>query len=120
MSTRSRIAYLNKEDNTYHSVYCHWDGYPKNNGKILLKYYTDLDKIKQLVDNGDFPSLHSDLDLIVRFEDSKTINFNSITELIDWYNNSDQDYLYLYENDKWIYWEHSNFMGDLKDYFGEK
>ena len=40
MATRSRIA-IEKENGTVESIYCHWDGYPENNGRILVENYTD-------------------------------------------------------------------------------
>ena len=47
MSTRSRIA-IKQKDNTYKSIYCHCDGYPKYNGVILYYHYSDPMKIKLL------------------------------------------------------------------------
>ena len=52
MSTNSRIGMVQK-DGTVKSVYCHWDGYPSNNGAILLKHYTDPEKVKKLIELGD-------------------------------------------------------------------
>jgi hypothetical protein len=44
MATRSRIG-IELEDGVIESIYCHWDGYPENNGKILLEHYQDPNKI---------------------------------------------------------------------------
>lgn len=38
MGTRSAIV-LKREDGKYQGIYCHWDGYPSNNGKILFENY---------------------------------------------------------------------------------
>lgn len=57
MGTRSRIGYVNSENGFITSAYCHWDGYPSNNGKILLENYTSTEKVRQLVDQGDMSSL---------------------------------------------------------------
>jgi hypothetical protein len=38
------------------SVYCHWDGYPEHNGRILQEYY-DSAKANNLVALGDLSSL---------------------------------------------------------------
>lgn len=35
MATRSRIG-IENQDGTVTSVYCHWDGYPENNGRICI------------------------------------------------------------------------------------
>ena len=56
MATRSNIAMKTKEGKIV-SVYCHWDGYVANNGKILLENYTDIDKIEALVALGSISSL---------------------------------------------------------------
>lgn len=56
MATRSTIAIL-REDGTVAQVYCHWDGYLDNNGRILVEHYTDPAKIEQLIALGDLSSL---------------------------------------------------------------
>lgn len=57
MATRSQIGIVNK-DGTIRCVYCHWDGYPSNNGKILQEHYTNAQKINTMLDLGDISSLH--------------------------------------------------------------
>ena len=44
MGTRSTIG-LEYPDGTVRGIYCHWDGYPDNNGKILVEHYTTPEKI---------------------------------------------------------------------------
>lgn len=56
MATRSTIA-LEFADNTVQQVYCHWDGYLDNNGKILFKHYRDPFTLRELIDLGDVSSL---------------------------------------------------------------
>lgn len=56
MSTRSSIT-AKISDGTYKSVYCHFDGYPSNNGRILMEHYTDQAKIDALLEPGDMSSL---------------------------------------------------------------
>ena len=60
MSTRSRIA-LQNNDGTFTSIYCHFDGYPSNNGKILLEHYTDESKVRALMDLGNLSILGTEL-----------------------------------------------------------
>jgi hypothetical protein len=60
MATRSTIA-LEYADGTVGQVYCHWDGYLDNNGKILLKHYQDPFKLRTLMDLGDLSSLRKDI-----------------------------------------------------------
>ena len=58
MGTRSTIA-LEFADGTVEQVYCHWDGYLENNGKILAKHYMDPFKVKELLALGGFSSLNA-------------------------------------------------------------
>lgn len=51
MSTRSTI-WMKNEDGTFTGIYCHWDGYIENNGKILFHHYQDLNKLKSLIALG--------------------------------------------------------------------
>lgn len=56
MATRSSIAFVGK-DGKVKSSYCHWDGYPANNGAILLIHYQEPEKVKELLSFGDISSL---------------------------------------------------------------
>lgn len=56
MATRSRIA-IEQADGTVKSVYCHWDGYPKGNGRTLVEHYTDRAKVEALIALGDISIL---------------------------------------------------------------
>jgi len=60
MSTRSMIGLLNSDGSVTH-IYCHWDGYPSNNGKILTEHYTDYRKICELLKLGDLSSLGEEI-----------------------------------------------------------
>ena len=51
MSTRSMIGKLN-EDGSVTAIYCHFDGYPSHNGKILNEHYTDEKKVDELLALG--------------------------------------------------------------------
>ena len=61
MATRSRIG-LVRPDGKVVSIYCHWDGYPSNNGLILLEHYTDAAKVESLISLGDISSLRPKVD----------------------------------------------------------
>ena len=56
MATRSTIA-LEFADGSIGQVYCHWDGYLSNNGKILLEHYSNPFKLQKLIDLGDLSQL---------------------------------------------------------------
>ena len=61
MATRSRIGMVN-EDGTVSSVYCHWDGYPSYNGRVLSENYTDLEKVKKLIALGSISVLDEEVE----------------------------------------------------------
>ena len=61
MATRSSIS-IKTPEGKYRSVYCHWDGYPSHNGRILKEHYTNVDKINRLIDLGDLSSLNERVD----------------------------------------------------------
>ena len=52
MGTRSRIG-IQLQDNSILSVYCHYDGYPAFNGRVLRDNYDTIEKVRQLIDGGD-------------------------------------------------------------------
>jgi hypothetical protein len=56
MGTRSTIAIQN-EDGSVTGIYCHWDGYLSNNGRILQENYTDEESVRELIALGDLSSL---------------------------------------------------------------
>lgn len=58
MGTRSRIG-IELPTHSVVSVYCHWDGYPEFNGKILVQHYSDRDSVKALIDGGSMSSLRT-------------------------------------------------------------
>jgi hypothetical protein len=60
MATRSRIG-IENEDGTVSSVYCHWDGYPSNNGKILVENYSDRENVEALISLGSISSLRKNI-----------------------------------------------------------
>lgn len=60
MSTRSYICIeteQTKVNGKMLGIYCHWDGYPENNGRILVNYYKDREKVKRLIALGNLSSL---------------------------------------------------------------
>ena len=43
------------------SVYCHWDGYPSFNGRVLREHYTTVEQVRDLIDGGNISSLHTNV-----------------------------------------------------------
>lgn len=73
MATRSTIA-MEQPDGKVMQVYCHWDGYLDNNGRILQEHYTDRAKVLALMLLGDISSLRTEIgqahDFDARYADS--------------------------------------------------
>ena len=60
MGTRSRIG-IQLQDESIVSVYCHWDGYPSFNGRVLREHYTTIEQVRDLIDGGNISSLHTNV-----------------------------------------------------------
>jgi hypothetical protein len=61
MSTRSNIG-IRERDGSIRVNYCHSDGYPSYNGRILLAHYTDESAVRALIGLGDLSFLAPTLD----------------------------------------------------------
>jgi len=51
MGTRSRIG-IELQDQSIVSVYCHYDGYPAFNGRVLRDNSDTVEKVKERIDGG--------------------------------------------------------------------
>jgi len=116
MGTRSGII-RKLSKGTYEGVYCHWDGYPSNNGKILLEHWSDDDKLAEMMNIGSLSSLGPEIGGKVNFDEhhpeqctfhtrdrGETESYRkkkvgTLQDVID--HISDFEYLYLWENKKW-------------------
>jgi hypothetical protein len=110
MGTRSTIA-LEYADGTVGQIYCHWDGYLSNNGKILLNYYQDPYKVRELLDNGDMSSLDTDVDSCTfykeRGEDCPQSMFKDFADYVA--NHQYEEYEYILRKDgNWYVADHSD------------
>lgn len=56
MSTRSTIAVV-LPNGKVHQSYCHWDGYPSHNGRLLQSHYNTQELAEELVNLGDISTL---------------------------------------------------------------
>lgn len=120
MATRSNIAYKTAEGKI-RSVYCHWDGYPAHNGEMLRRFYTDLDKTRQLIALGSISSLSEEIGEKQDFDDRDSQNSKwtlayhrdrgeplSIQEYDDvpsWIADM-EEYAYLYTDNGWLVNDH--------------
>lgn len=122
MSTRSRIAIQNN-DGTFTSIYCHYDSYPSNNGKILLEHYTDESKVRALMELGSISILGTEIGDKHDFDthtsskrtdclaygrdrgekDTKAITSKTRATLTTLARNCGGEFLYLFANGAWSY-----------------
>ena len=49
------------KDGSILAVYCHWDGYPAFNGRILRDHHNTEEKVNKLIDGGFISSLHTNV-----------------------------------------------------------
>jgi len=56
MATRSFIIVANPKGD-FTGSYCHWDGYPSHNGRLLLEHYSSKGKARELIRLGSLSSL---------------------------------------------------------------
>ena len=127
MATRSAIAIKYGRD-TIKSVYCHWDGYPEHNGRILQEYWFTRILINQLIEMGDISSLGATIGKKVEFdatpeyvqndfemaipyqcvfynrdrgENTSFRTFETEAEFVEHYDEAGIEYFYLFDNGVW-------------------
>lgn len=61
MGTRSDII-VERTDGTWKRIYCHWDGYPDHNGRLLHEHYSSQELADAVVAPGDMSSLDEKCD----------------------------------------------------------
>ena len=123
MSTRSMIAFHNGD--SVYAIYCHNDGYLDCNGRILLKHYTDIEKVEELIDLGDLSCLGEEIGQKQNFnrptshkwclaykrdrgdpsEVTDALTFSTVEEAVSYY--TDCDYFYLFDGNKWAWRDHN-------------
>jgi hypothetical protein len=106
MSTRSRIA-VAQNDGSVKSIYCHWDGYPSHNGKMLMQHYNSKPLADALVAMGDMSSLDVDIDKSTfytrdRGEKTPGITYANAFEFFEDLGSDWEEYTYLFKNDEWV------------------
>ena len=125
MGTRSNIAYRTPEGRIV-SVYCHWDGYVSNNGRILMENYTNSTKIAELVGLGSISSLGAEIGQKQDFNDRSTHKDNwtlayhrdrgeelvvSIYNDIPSWIADMEEYAYLWTGMEWLVNDHGRTSG---------
>ena len=131
MATRSNIGIVN-DNGSVTGIYCHWDGYPEHNGKLLLKHYTDSERINGLMSLGSLSILAENLystdihtfnnpqeGVCVAFgrdrgeKNADSKSFTNISEFEKYVNRTTADYQYLFNNGKWQYRNHNGTWNEL-------
>jgi hypothetical protein len=119
MSTRSSIGIVN-DDGSVTGIYCHWDGYPEHNGKLLLNHYNNTAIVYELMDLGNLSYLDEKLNTDLphsfkkpvkgvcvaygRDRGEKNVNSKKFISDIEYkMNGNGVDYQYLFNNNKWYY-----------------
>lgn len=121
MATRSRIG-KQLEDGTVKYIYCHYDGYPEYNGRILKEHYITEAKIDALLELGDLSILGPEIGEKQDFDDQTKQNQDwclaygrdrgeddtaaRIKPRDKYINQEAVDYVYLFENGEWNCYEY--------------
>ena len=120
MATRSNIA-MKTQDGKIVSVYCHWDGYVANNGRILEENYQDQAKIEALVALGSISSLGEQIGERQDFNDRSTckdewtlayhrdrgeeLHVSEYADIPSWIDDM-EEYAYLWNGKEWLVNDH--------------
>jgi hypothetical protein len=125
MATRSTIA-IQLENSTIKQVYCHWDGYLSNNGKILVNHYKDSAKVIELINQGsisildkninpsenskhDFNNKETDVCVFYCRDREEQLDIEEFKDFEDYINNANfEEFNYIFKNNEWYYSEDNN------------
>ena len=142
MSTRSYIA-KKQPDETFKAVYCHFDGYPDGVGRVLVDSFTDENKVDKLLKLGSLSYLRDDIETQNNFKtfpirgneielkdvtmayhrdrgDDLEINeFSNLETMLDYFDKSWGDYLYLFENVWLVKNDDNDFFMEVKEVLNE-
>ena len=82
MATRSNIGMITKERKVV-VAYCHWDGYLRHNGQILLDNYKNGGQVYDLVSRGSISLLGESIESTSFSGGINTTWYNSLEEYAD-------------------------------------
>lgn len=127
MSTRSYIG-IENSDKTVAAVYCHSDGYPSYNGRILLENYDTAEKVNELLSFGGISTLGKSIgtkhDFEKRPSNECTFYFRDRNEyrskhpkiylsVEEFKELCNENYTYLFSNGEWLFRSESDFFKKL-------
>jgi len=113
MATRSYIGVRNT-DASVDYIYCHFDGYPEHNGKILTEHYSNINRVNELLNLGDLSVLGKFIGEKNEFNDrvrdtclayGRDRGESNVSKKKAGYDelitNQDVDYVYVFDGDYW-------------------
>ena len=123
MSTRSTIS-IKTSKTGGKTIYCHWDGYPEHNGKLLVENYSTPAAITELMLLGDLSNLdltpakckayHRDRNEPWGMVEPRDVNASEMASVGKEYG---VDYVYIYNNE--FEWECFDYEGNPVEILSE-
>ncbi len=110
MATRALIGFLD-DDKQFTSTYNHYDGYPEHTGKLLKKYFNDVEAAERVAATGYISSIDDEGNIdskydeepyykVINAEDAFTAGMMIGDEVKDM--TADYGYIWVRELGKWI------------------
>ncbi len=122
MATRATIGYLNP-DNTITTTYNHYDGYPEGLGVALRNHYNTNEEAKEVANMGYVSYIDAETGNIEANNKSapQTVGDGDLVSSIQYFKDqaSEGDYAYLWvpQNEEWMYAPTAMKMEDFVDTF---
>ena len=122
MATRATIGYLNP-DNTITTTYNHYDGYPEGLGVALRNHYNTNEEAKEVANMGYVSYIDAETGNIEANNKSapQTVGDSDLVSSIQYFKDqaSEGDYAYLWvpQNEEWMYAPTAMKMEDFVDVF---
>ena len=102
MSTNAYIGYI--ENDVYHYIYSHWDGYFDHVGKMLYKHYNIIEAAKSLVALGSISFLDSTLEKTIAYHRDRGEDLSIETISVDEISSLRIEYTYVFNDGRWFYY----------------
>ena len=123
MATRATIGYLNPS-NSITTTYNHYDGYPENLGVALQKHYATNEKAEEIANMGYVSYVNPETGDIEANNKSKPVTVGGGDDLVstlqyfkDQASEGDYAYLWVPQNEEWMYAPTAMKMEDFVDAF---
>jgi len=123
MATRCVIG-RKLEDGKIEAIYCHFDGYPRHTGTLLVGKYNTQEKVKGLLKLGDISILRGNLSETIAYrrdhgrnwEDVAPKTFESFEEFCDWGCSVYAEFVYLFDEEGWHCFDSQGYEIKLEKY----